>query len=162
MRLLMIVILVTACAQGGLGQSLDIGGIEVRLGQNVPDVLKALSGYLVRYDDDAKVWMVTQKRGEQFSYLGDFQATDNKVWSISKSYTLRNDGESRRVYTRAAKDLRALGGSDCVMRDIEYSDDLVQGVETRCGLYRLTYLFPSMLGDAPVSAGIAITLAARP
>ena len=161
MRVLIVLTLAMAWASNGLAQSLDIGGIDLRLGQDVPDALKALSAYRVQYDDQAKTWFVTQKRGDLFEWLGSFRAIDNKVSSISRGYTISDDGDTQRVYTRAAKDVRQHGGSNCTMRDVEFTDNLIREIETQCGLYRLTYSFPYRFDKSRVSAGISISLGAR-
>ena len=163
MRVLIVLILATAWAPDGLAQSLDIGGIDLRLGQDVPDALKALSAYRVEFSDQNKAWFVTQRKGEVVEQLGHFSATQNKISFILKAYAIGDDGDTPRIYTRAAKDVRQRGGNICTMREVEFADDQIDKIETRCGVYRLTYSFPWMLdGSQRVSAGISIAVGNRP
>ncbi|MBI4501990.1 MAG: hypothetical protein HY700_12625 [Gemmatimonadetes bacterium] len=139
-------------------QVLDIGGIQLRLGQDVSEALKSLSPYQVQYEDQSEAWLVTGKVGNRFEYLGSLTATDGKVASISKSYRISEDHDDRTAYSHASKDVRRLGGSNCTMREVEFTDDLIHQIETSCGQYRLVYVFPWLYKGDKVSASLSLSV----
>src|ERR1051325_915257 len=101
MRYLPIVACLLALVAGRAeGQALDIGGIQVRLGQNVADALRTVSSYQVRYSDDAKLWFVTQRGESEYVLLGTLSATDGRISGITKVYQLSNQYDTQRVYTQ--------------------------------------------------------------
>lgn len=126
-------------------QSLDIGGIELHLGQKVDEALSSLSSYRVQYIDGS--WLVTQKVGNLYQILGLIGAEANAISFISKSFEMNENEGTPAVYTRASKELRQRGGTTCTTREVEYSDGLIRGFETQCGPYRLSYSMPSKTAD---------------
>lgn len=138
-------------------QALDIGGIELSLGQNVNEALHALSPYQVQYSSNS--WIVTQKVGKLYQFLGSIGAKDNKISFISKSFEVNDNESTPGVYTIAAKYLRKLGGETCVTIETEYTDNLIHGFDTQCGKYKLGYLFPSKTTEGdPILGGISISV----
>jgi hypothetical protein len=160
-RLPIVACLLALVAGRAEGQSLDIGGIQVRLGQNVADALRALSSYQARYSEDAKLWLVTQRGESQYELLGMLSATEGRISGITKVYNLSNQYDSQRVYTQASRELHRLGGNACETREVELADDQIHSIETRCGLYRLTYSFASTYQADNVGAGISINVSQR-
>ena len=114
-------------------QALDIGGIAIRLGEDVPEALKALSTYNVRYHDSVKSWFVSQEAGDDTEWLGNLSARNGKVSFISRGYALPKTGEINRVYTQALRDARRHGGQSCETVPVEFTDDLIHQIDTRCG-----------------------------
>jgi hypothetical protein len=138
-------------------QSLDIGGIELRLGQKVDEALRSLSSYQVQYSSGS--WFVTQKIGNLYQFLGSIGATANVISFISKSFDMNENEDASEVYTRASKELRRRGGTICATREVEYKDGLIHGFETQCGPYRLSYYMPSKTADgAPVLGEVSISI----
>jgi hypothetical protein len=74
--------------------ALDIGGIEMRLGQEVIDALNALSAaaYSARHTEN-DVWFVNHKVDGDYEALGLFWAKNGKITDIEKHYTVNNAGE---------------------------------------------------------------------
>ena len=142
-------------------QALDVGGIELHLGQPATEAVQALSGYQLRYSDESKGWTVTQRGESPYELLGYFSAKDGKVAFISKSYHMSSQYDAQRIYNVASQELRRRGGTACTTRVIEYTDDLVHEFETQCGGYRLSYYLPSRLGSDNVDAGISISVRSR-
>ena len=141
------------------GQALDIGGIELHIGQDVTAALNSLGPYQVRYDDGLKSWFVSQSVAGEPQWLGHFGAVDGKVSFISKGFRLSDAVDTPRVYTLASQEVRRRGGPSCVTREVTWSDGLVHEIETRCGSYRLVLSFPySMNRDRTVTSGISITV----
>jgi hypothetical protein len=142
-------------------QGLDIGGIELHLGQDVAAALNALSSYQVRYNEEGKFWIVTQRGESPFELLGSLSAIDGKLSTISKSYRLTTQYDTQRVYTQASRDVHRRGGNVCETREVEYTDDQIRNIETRCGRYRLSYSFPSTYQGDNVGPGINIRLSTK-
>lgn len=141
-------------------QSLDIGGIELRLGQKADEALRSLSSYQVQYSNGS--WIVTQKVGNLHQFLGSIGATANVVSFISKSFDINENEGAAEIYTRASKELRRRGGTTCATREVEYTDGLIHGFDTQCGPYRLSYYMPSKTADGtPVLGGVSISTRVR-
>ncbi len=159
MRPLLAAIIMLGFASRGLrAQSLDIGGVELQLGQDAPEALQSLSPYKVQYDQSSKAWFVTQKVGDKFQWLSHLGATDGRISLVSNGFPLPDEMQTPRVYTDALREVRRRGGSKCERTEVEMNDDLVHQIEMRCGVYKLTYAFPWRSDVAPVDAGIYITL----
>src|SRR5437763_12723215 len=94
-------------------QALDIGGIELRLGQNISDALKALSPYQTSYSENGHIWVVTRRGEAPFVIVGTLAATDGKVTAITKVYPLSSEYDASPVYTEASKEVRRRGGAAC-------------------------------------------------
>lgn len=139
-------------------QALDVGGIEIQLGQNISDAVKSLSTYKVRYSDEGKTWIVTQAGKDPFELIGTLHATAGRVTGITKVYHVSSQYDTQRVYTQAAQEVRRRGGAICEMREVEYTDNQIHDIETRCGFYRLIYSFASKYQEDNVAAGVAIRL----
>lgn len=138
-------------------QSLDIGGIELRLGQKVDEAIRSLSSYQVQYVNGS--WIVTQKNGNLHQFLGSIGATDNIITFINKSFDIDVNESAPEAYTRAFREVRRRGGVNCATREVEYTDGLVRAFETQCGLYKLTYSMPFKTANgAPVLGGVSISV----
>jgi hypothetical protein len=120
-------------------QSLDIGGIELRIGQKIDDALKSLSAYNVSFKNDQ--WIVTQGLGDQTELLGTIGARENLVNFISKSFRLRGPGDAPEVYTRASKEACRRGGDSCLTSEVK-NNGTIHSFLTQCGPYELTYTMP--------------------
>ena len=144
------------------GQALDIGGVELTLGEDVSDALRSLSTYDVRYNESIKAWFVSQKSGEDAEWLGNFSASSGRVSFISKAYALPKTGDMVRVYSGALRDAQRRGGQSCQTAPVEFTDDLIHQIETRCGRYRLIFYLADKLatGDL-VASGISVNLGQR-
>jgi len=141
-------------------ESLDIGGIELHLGQKVDDALRSLSTYHVQYIGSS--WFVSQKVGDVYMSLGVIAATDKIISYISKSFDINENEEAPKVYTRAANELRRLGGTDCTTYEIVMSDELIHSFETQCSSYKLTYNMPMKDGEGRrILGGVSITIRSR-
>jgi hypothetical protein len=135
-------------------QSLDIGGVELHIGQDVNEALRLLSHYQVQYTGSS--WIVTQKAGREFVPLGTISATDNELTFISKQFYSfsRSDGE---IYTIASRETRRRGGAACLTREMTNASDQVTGFETQCGIYKLTYYISSRMADGTsIRGGISL------
>src|SRR6202171_3835782 len=94
-------------------QALDIGGIAIRLREDVPEALKALSTYNVRYHDSVKSWFVSQEAGDDTEWLGHLSARNGNVKFISRGYALPKTSDINVVYTQALRDGRRNRGRTC-------------------------------------------------
>lgn len=139
------------------GQRLDIGGIELSLGQDISVALSKLSAYKVTYNDNAG-WYVSQLVGDEYQLLGALAATAAKVSLLTKQYSLPEPWDTQGVYTLAAKDVRRLGGPNCATRDVEYTDDTIHAIETQCGRYKLTLFLPGRYNGAHVGPSISLSV----
>ena len=141
-------------------QSLDIGGIELRLWQKVDDALHSLSSYQVHYTNGS--WFVSQKVGSEYQYLGTIGARANSITFISKIFDLREGADIAKRYTEASRELRRRGGSSCTTREVEFTDGLVREIETQCGRYKLAFILPTKEDDGARNIGsISIILRAQ-
>lgn len=140
-------------------QSLDIGGIELRVGQKVDDALRSLSHYQVQYVSSS--WFVSQKVGKQHQHLGAIGAKANVVSFISKHYQLDENEDSQTTYTLASKELRRRGGKTCSTSEVEYTDGLIRSFQTDCGAYELTYMMPGRGDSGKYQGSISISVRSR-
>lgn len=140
-------------------QSLDIGGIELHLGQKVDEALRSLSPYQVQYLQNDS-WAVSQKTGNSFQFLGSIGAKNNVIDYLSKIFNFNSPEETPEVYTRASKELRHLGGTTCTTREVYYTDGLIHDFSTQCGPYILSYNMPMKLDKTNRSIGM-VTIEVR-
>ncbi len=155
---LLAAILSTGVTHVAYAESLAIGGIELHLGQKADEALHALSPYQVQYLNSGS-WLVTQKTGDLYQVLGVISAKNNVVDFISKTFNMDKNEDAPEVYTRASKELRQLGGINCITSETEYTDDLIHGFTTQCGRYKLSYTMPwSQANDKSIVGGIYITI----
>lgn len=139
MRPFLFAVLFGLCTAPTAGaQSLDIGGIELRLGQPVDEALRSLSPYRVQRLED--VWSVSQKAGDHYDLLGVISATANAITSIRKYFTLEENEDAGRLYALALKEARRRGGTICSTRNYEASS--VPSFFTDCGPYTATVTMP--------------------
>ena len=97
-------------------QSLDIGGIELRIGQNVDEALRSLSLYEVRYTDigdGLAHWAVMQRNGDYWQQLGSLNAQANVITNLSKAFSIGETKNTTRVYKLALRELHRRGGEGC-------------------------------------------------
>lgn len=138
-------------------QSLDIGGIELRLGQKVDEALRSLSSYQVKYSGDA--WWVSQKVGDRYQFLGSISATANVLSVIIKSFDMNESEDAPETFTRAFREVRRRGGMTCATREVEYTDGLIHEFETQCGSYKLSYAMPFKTADGKrILGGVSISV----
>ena len=138
-------------------QSLDIGGIELRLGQKIDEALRSLSSYQVQHSGGS--WIVTQKVGNLYQVLGSIGPTDNVISFVSKSFDMSASDDAPEAYTRASKEVRRRGGMTCATREVEYTDGLVRAFETQCGPYKLSCSMPFKTTDRKrVLGGVSISI----
>jgi len=148
------------------GQSLDIGGLEIRVGQPTSDVIARLrSAYTVNFDEGLKLWFVTKTPDGSgpIVWVGNFAATNGIVSSISKGYALPDFQELAAVYTQAIIDVHLRGGTTCVTQPVASADGVVRRIQSACGRYVLNLLLPwkQNNGDT-IGAGVSIDVGGRP
>jgi hypothetical protein len=135
-------------------QSLDIGGIELHIGQKIDDALKSLSAYNVSFQHDQ--WIVTQDLGNRMQLLGSIAAKDNFITYIVKSVNLRGPGEAPEAYTRANEEVRRRGGEACFTREVK-NNGIIDSFITQCGPYELTYYMASKTAEGiSINEGVKI------
>jgi hypothetical protein len=134
-------------------QGLDVGGVEIRLGQDVTTAVQRLSIYRVVYSPQSNFWSVTQPVAGRFEWLGHVEARDGKVTGISKGFTMTEPNDFSSAYTEALKEARRRGGEVCSVSNVEYTNGLVGGVETRCGRYVVSLLFAMRAPDGTWGSG---------
>lgn len=132
-------------------QSLDIGGIELTIGQDVAVATQRLALYRVVYSQESNIWSVSQRVGSDYQWLGHIEGKDGKITGISKDFVIR-ERDIATAYTAALRELHRRGGETCLVNNVEYSDDLYRSVETKCGAYHVSLLLPSR-SDYGVSTG---------
>jgi hypothetical protein len=142
-------------------QSLDVGGIEIRLGQDVGEAFKSLAQYqVVRLSDS---WAVMEKVGASSRLLGIITAQGNRIDFVSKAFELESDADGPEVLTRAVKELRIRATADCNTSATNggYTGDLVSGFVIRCGRLAARYLMPSRISGVETPGAVALELGAR-
>ncbi len=94
-------------------QSLDIGGIDVQLGQPLTTtVLKLRAAYDVNYDEGTKRWFISRKDGNPATYFGNLDVIADRVTRIQKAYNFDNDMyKLSDAYSMALRDSQRLGGT---------------------------------------------------
>jgi hypothetical protein len=152
--LLSFLALIGGSASSATAQALDIGGIELRLGQPPEDALRSLASYQVQFVESR--WFVSQKIGARYELIGNFSATGDAITFIGKSFPIKSDGDVSEVNTVASKELRRRGGNACSTREAEYTDNLINGFETQCGAYKLTYTMPWKLAQGSATANVQL------
>ena len=129
--------LALAASHSVLAQSLDIGGVELKLGQSSESALASLRAvYNVRYFDDLKLWSVA--RPEELRYeIGNLQARAGVVSAISKSYVSSDGSVEFAQHFQAIKDGRARANSECTT-DLNERPNY-KSIVTACGRYLVIY-----------------------
>ncbi len=132
------VIILTGISSGAFAQSLDIGGVELRIGQSTNEAISLLSAYKVQFKGSG--WFVTNKSTEDL--IGYFKASGNRLVYLEKGFKVNNN--SSEVYYLARSELISRGGLECVSSESETSngsDKLIQFIK-KCGPYEFRYLMP--------------------
>lgn len=124
------------------GQSLDIGGIDVRLGQSLGTALSQVQAvYSVVHLPETADWLVTEKSSN--NPVGSLTARDGLVVSVGSYYPIANDGEDVvETYTLAMRAAQRRGGKQCTTSPIEYSSGRFPEIRTFCGQYKLSLFLP--------------------
>ncbi|HKK09042.1 MAG TPA: hypothetical protein VKA44_09170 [Gemmatimonadota bacterium] len=145
-------------------QSLDIGGVEVHLGEAGTVALRQLrAAYNLQYVDGAKAWGVTRKNGPQdYTSLGMFSIDSGTVTWISKDYEIPDVQRLGNIFQQAVRDLRARGGKACFMWPNEMTNGMIFGASMKCGPYTLDLNLPRESTAIPsMGAGISIRVGGR-
>ena len=131
------------------GQSLDIGGIEIRLGQSQESVLTQL-GAVYRLQNmpvsgDYKWWSVYRKDASSGEIdVGSFWLKNGVVINIEKEWQFGPDKSPHDLFNTALADAKRLGGKQCTFGleeiDKQYG---VTGYTTTCGRFQLAYQIPA-------------------
>jgi hypothetical protein len=163
---IIVAFLLVAISGVSSAQSLDIGGVELRLGQDIGEAIKSLSMYEVRYLETAGLWHVRQVGTPLSSSIGFITASNNKIMWVSKTYSVSQNSNLSLVYSSASNELNRRGGKTCVWQEsgIEENDvtGYVQRFSKKCGPYELVFYLPSKIPDGDVtSAGIQLTLTGK-
>jgi hypothetical protein len=152
MRLIMLCCIALLAGSSRLpAQSLDIGGIELTIGQPIETALAKLSGvYAVRFDDtdsgDWKTWNVETKEGDKS--LGAVSSVGGKVALIQKDYHFPSTGDVPPMYTTAMTETQRRGGKVCTTKTPRTgSDSMIRMITTDCGKYTLTLHLPKIIGS---------------
>ena len=142
-------------------QALDIGGVELRLGQDVTAAVAQLKSlYDVSYDDASKTWFVSKRKtATEVTWLGNIEANGGRVARLTKAYTISNEADVITPYTLAMREVQRRGGTTCSTAPIERTDDSFHEVRTTCGAYSLTLHLPWVTTDgAHVVMGVSIAV----
>ena len=131
-------------------QSLDIGDIEIEIGQDKKSVLKSLSLYFLdqKYRENDERYDVYDKSGGKM--LGVLLIDDGKVSAIMKYYRFFSKATNAAhamdewgLYFLARSKLHDRGGKQCdVTERVMVKTEMVYGFETKCGAYTLVYHMP--------------------
>ena len=160
MRIVSLACLVAfAAARPLCAQSLDIGGIELRIGQPTEAVISQLRvAYILTYQDEVKRWLVSQQEGSLQVSLGQFDSRDGVVTFIAKDYHVRQPSDLAHIYTTGMRETQRRGGSACTTVPLAWSDNVFLTIETNCGRYKLSLGLPFTVGDAQYSASVQLTV----
>jgi hypothetical protein len=147
-------------------QTLDIGGIELRLGESGTTALADLrSAYDVRYEESIGMWSIFRKRvaDDPYVFVGQVYIKAGVVSRIVKDYELTDQYDLVDVYSTAMKQVRKRGGATCNTWPQEMTDGRFWSIHTTCGSYELTLNLPNRLhgqasGDNRASAGVSATV----
>jgi hypothetical protein len=132
-RLAMLALLFLGLSTQSQAQTLDIGGIEIRLGQSTASALAALrTVYKVQYFDEMETWGVTRPDKPTYG-IGSIRVRDGLVSSISKDYFDANGVSGFDQHFQALRDALARGGSSCMTKIVEDAER--KGIITNCGRY---------------------------
>lgn len=112
----MVSFLLVVMVHAAHAKSLDIGGIELRLGQKVDEALRSLSSYQVQRIGGE--WIVTQKVGDLYQVLGLIGPTDNVITFMNKSFDKSANECAPEAYKSASKEVRRRGGKTCATREV--------------------------------------------
>jgi hypothetical protein len=141
---------------------LDIGGIEVQVGQHIDSVLpRFLANYDIFFHEELRRWFVSNKTGGRTVILGNLEVVRDRVTLVQKVYDYNDDlYKLSEVYSLALRDVQSRSGTTCSVRIHEWPSGGVQSVISTCGRYALTFSLPykSQDGKEHVSAGISIAL----
>ena len=148
-----------------VAQSLDIGGIEIRIGQDQESVLTQLGAVYrlqnVQVNSESKSWSV-YRRGAENEGIGSFWLTNGLIIAIEKRWEFAPNWpgrSSRALFSNALAETKRIGGARCEFRLEELGAEYgVFGFITSCGRYTLTYQLP---GPANDNTSYAVTLTVK-
>jgi hypothetical protein len=174
MRLITFLVVVALAGPSSVrSQSLDIGGIEIHLGQDLPSTLSKLqSAYDVKYEDALKLWSVSKKRtgNDPYNVIGRVGVTGETVSLVERIYDLGDVYDLQNVYSVAMLETRKRGGTSCHTSPYGPSSALYWRIDTVCGQYMVSLILPGKdkaLASANDSegrfgAGVTIMLQRKP
>ena len=173
-RLLMLAMLLLAVSPQLRAQALDIGGIEIRIGQPIATALSRLQvAYDIKYQEGQKEWSVFKKRSratDLYILVGSVEVEGETVSLINKFYELADAYELTNLYTQAMREIHKRAGSACTTSPVEYADNLLRTIKTVCGEYSLWLGLPERLrtstiasdNEGSVGGGVQISVGRRP
>ena len=154
-------VLLASVGSGVRAQSLDVGGIQLHIGQQLDEALHVLSPYKVSYIEPS-TWMVYQQAGSSLQSLGQIDAAHNAVTRIVKWFDFDDSADAPEVYGRASRELHRLGGSTCTTRIYAHDDEAnhIRGFLTRCGAYELSYYMPTKVMNSRTPGQVSLETSA--
>jgi hypothetical protein len=147
-------------------QSLDVGGVNLTLGQNESDVIKNLGRFYSLPKSDESVINITwrsvlDKNGNQ---IGGFEVRNGVLTVVQKIYDLQGSNNSfSTIYAIGSAEVENKGGKNCRFK--EHSQDPQKGMPyihyilKQCGSYRLILSLPyNSRSEQSKSPSLTLTL----
>jgi hypothetical protein len=153
-------------------RSLDVGGIEVTLGEPMTSVLERLTRvYDVKFQDatstgDSKNWSVFRKRvspTDSYDGVGDVTARGGVVTWISK-VTFVDDGDVSRIWVKWNSEMTRRSRSQCTTEPSLFTNGgqtYLGGFTTKCGLYGLWVSIPNKMGGTVFDGRTTVQMTAK-
>lgn len=122
-------------------QSLDIGGIELNLGERSETALAKLKlVYDIRYFEEFRAWFASNRASKED--VGNVQVSDGKVITLTKTYHVMPPSVANEVYTDALRELKKRGGTNCSTGHLFTPSQAIGAIQTSCGKYKLNLYLP--------------------
>ena len=125
-------------------QSLNLGGVDVRVGEDATIAIARLSDtYNLQYQPGLHTWFVSRKNvrpTDTFLWVASVTVGEGLVSSVNKYYDLGNASDLSTVYSTALRDAQRDQGGPCLTSQVRASDQRIQAIKTICGHYELDFV----------------------
>ena len=141
-------------------QALDIGGVEITIGENITGVLERLTRvYDVKFQeqmskDGVKFWSVFEKRkasSDYFVSVGTLHEKAGRIVEIGKERTISDPLDLSPLYTLWTAELNQRRKAPCATTPTFWRTkenvDFLTGFSTKCGQYTLSLSTPVKFSD---------------
>lgn len=131
-----------------------IGSVDLELGSSQQEVLSSLrSAYRVTQFEGSGGWMVTQRVGEQYNYLGSVQFAENRLVTVRRDWMPEEQNDATAVMGAAIHAMTSVDESTdepCALASGEQTQPggRVSNIEVLCGNHGVSIsVVESRLGE---------------
>jgi hypothetical protein len=159
-----------------VAQSIEIGGVEVRIGDTATAAMenlrrKLLGEFVVGRVhvveqggvlDTTSTWYVQKTEAERRIDVATVSVRDGLISALAKFYDIGDGTDVADVYSEAMTEVQRESHERCVTLPPPMNSDLIRTITTRCGLYDLVLDLPWKNKNGPGTSRMAIAVLVGP